>query len=55
MEAFNAINHPNFAGPGTALSSSTFGVITATVGSSNGGVSSVGDPRILQFAMKLRF
>ena len=54
-EALNVINHPNFAAPGTNLSSSTFGVITSTLGSSNGGASSPGDPRILQFALKLYF
>jgi Carboxypeptidase regulatory-like domain len=43
-EAFNAINHANYNGPATGLNSSTFGVI-----------SSAGDPRILQFAMKLHF
>ena len=43
-EAFNAINHANFGNPTTALSSSSFGRIQ-----------SAGDPRILQFAMKLHF
>ncbi len=43
-EAFNAINHANFSNPSTNLSSSNFGrILTA------------GDPRILQFAMKLHF
>jgi hypothetical protein len=54
-EGLNVINHPNFAAPGTSLSSSTFGVITSTLGSANGGASSPGDPRILQFALKLYF
>ena len=44
FEAFNVINHTNFNGPNRTLSNSQFGVI-----------SSAGDPRILQFAMKLRF
>ncbi|MGA2261665.1 MAG: carboxypeptidase regulatory-like domain-containing protein, partial [Acidobacteriota bacterium] len=44
FEAFNVINHTNFNAPALSLSSSTFGVITAA-----------GDPRILQFAMKLNF
>jgi hypothetical protein len=51
-EAFNAINHTNFVaysansygGLSTALNSATFGRITAA-----------GDPRILQFAMKVVF
>ena len=44
FEAFNAINHPNFGAPNTTLSNSQFGIITTA-----------GDPRILQFAMKLQF
>jgi hypothetical protein len=42
-EAFNVINHANFSAPNTNLSSSSFGRITAAA-----------DPRILQFALKLR-
>ena len=44
FEAFNAINHVNLSNPSTNLSSSNFGTIT-----------SAGDPRILQFAMKLHW
>lgn len=43
-EAFNAINHTNFGAPNVTLSSATFGKITAA-----------GDPRILQFALKVHF
>jgi hypothetical protein len=44
-EAFNLLNHPVFAPPSAALNSpATFGVITTA-----------GDPRILQFAMKFIF
>ncbi len=44
FEAFNAINHTNFSNPTVTLTSANFGRITAA-----------GDPRILQFAMKLIF
>ena len=44
FEAFNAINHTNFSNPSATFTSATFGRITAA-----------GDPRILQFAMKLNF
>lgn len=43
-EAFNAINHANFSNPTTSLSSSNFGRILGA-----------GDPRILQFALKMHF
>ncbi len=42
---FNALNHPNFAGPNNAASSTTFGKITAT--STN--------PRVIQLALKFSF
>ncbi len=43
-EGFNVINHANFGNPSTNLSSANFGrILTA------------GDPRILQFALKLHF
>ena len=43
-EFFNAFNNVNFSGPSTSLASSSFGRIT-----------SAGDPRILQLALKLMF
>jgi len=45
VEAFNVINHANF------------GLITATAGAPGGSLllPSIGDPRILQFALKLHF
>jgi hypothetical protein len=44
-EFYNALNHPQFANPGTSLGTATFGVITQT---------SVA-PRLIQFAMKYVF
>ena len=44
FEAFNALNHPNFKGVDTGFGSATFGQ-----------VNSAGDPRIMEFAMKLFF
>jgi hypothetical protein len=43
-ESFNLFNHPNFGRPSNSLTSGTYGRIT-----------SAGEPRILQFALKLRF
>ncbi len=43
-EFFNLFNHPNFNPPGTTYGTPSFGVIT-----------SAGDPRIIQFALKLTF
>jgi hypothetical protein len=42
---YNALNHPQFAAPGTAVGSATFGVITQT---------SVA-PRMIQFGLKYLF
>jgi hypothetical protein len=44
-EFFNAFNNPNFGGPDSNVSDSTFGRITATTVA----------PRIIQFALKLNF
>ena len=43
-EAFNALNHPNFRGVDTGLGDGSYGQ-----------VNSAGDPRIMEFAMKLTF
>jgi hypothetical protein len=45
MEFYNALNHPQFANPGTALGTATFGVITQTAVA----------PRLIQFALKYLF
>ncbi len=45
MEMYNALNHPQFSNPGTALGTATFGVITQN---------SVA-PRLIQFAVKYLF
>jgi hypothetical protein len=45
VEFYNALNHPQFANPGTARGTATFGVITAN---------SVA-PRLVQFALKYLF
>jgi hypothetical protein len=52
-EAFNLPNHLNPANPVAALNNSSFGKIQSDI-SGTGGLSA-GDPRILQFALKLVF
>ena len=56
-EAFNVINHANFDNPQNTLTSSQFGLITQTAPAPGGSLllPAVGDPRILQFALKLHF
>jgi len=44
-EFFNAFNHPNFMDPDNNFASAAFGQITATAG----------NPRIIQFALKVNF
>jgi carboxypeptidase family protein len=57
FEAFNVINHPNFENPAGALNNSNFGLITAQPASPSASalLPSIGDPRILQFALKFHF
>ncbi len=43
-EFFNVLNHANFNDPSATLTSATFGRLT-----------SAGDPRILQFSLKLHY
>jgi hypothetical protein len=57
-EAFNVINHTNFIAPATGTGIpgiSTSGISLSTGASNFGQITSAGDPRILQFAMKLYF
>ena len=44
-EAFNVFNHPNFTAPGTAFGTPSFGIFSSTIG----------NPRILQLALKFDF
>ena len=43
-ESFNVLNHTSFTGVGTTVATSTFGAVTST-----------GNPRINQLALKLYF
>jgi hypothetical protein len=58
---FNLFNHTNFANPVGSQSSSSFGKITATVGSATatavGTTAGVvgGGPRVIQLSMRLTF
>lgn len=57
-DAFNVLNHANFANPSGVLTSGVFGRATQMAGSGLSGLSSlyqVGGPRSLQLALKLRF
>ena len=49
--------NPNFDNPTGAINSANFGLITNTAGAPGGSLllPSIGDPRILQFALKLHF
>jgi hypothetical protein len=54
-EAFNVINHPNFVGSNPTLYPAQTAIPTTLSSSTFGQIQSANDPRILQFAMKLRF
>ena len=45
LEAFNALNHPQFAEPGSIVGTTTFGVVTSTAQNS----------RTLQVGVRLVF
>jgi carboxypeptidase family protein len=63
LQAFNVLNHPNFANPsrqeGASMASSNFGVATSMLNQAYGrGANStyqVGGPRTLQLALRLQF
>jgi hypothetical protein len=57
-EAFNTINHTNFIAPATGTGIpgiSTSGIQTALNSATFGQITSAGDSRIFQFALKLYF
>jgi hypothetical protein len=57
-EAFNAINHTNFIAPATGTGIpgiSTSGISLSRSSANFGQITSAGDPRIWQFAMKWYF
>jgi Carboxypeptidase regulatory-like domain/TonB-dependent Receptor Plug Domain len=61
-DAFNVLNHPNFANPGSNLSFSTFGLSTQMLNHGLSGLGGglnplyqVGGPRSLQLSLKLQF
>lgn len=57
-DAFNLLNHANFAAPVAVLNDPNFGLSTQMLGSGLGGLSAlyqVGGPRSLQLALKLLF
>jgi hypothetical protein len=59
VEAFNVLNHPNFADPESRLSAGPrFGISHSVLGSTFGGLNSayqVGGPRSIQLAIKLQY
>ena len=52
-EAFNLLNHPSFSTPVASLNSGAFGKIQSDISGTSG--LTAGNPRILQFALKLVF
>jgi hypothetical protein len=57
-EAFNVINHTNFIAPNTSTGIpgiSTGGISLSISSATFGQITTAGDPRILQFALKLIF
>jgi hypothetical protein len=57
-DAFNVMNHPNFASPTGVLTDSNFGRATQMLNTGLGGLNAIyqiGGPRSLQLALKLEF
>jgi hypothetical protein len=57
-DAFNVLNHANFANPSGIMTSATFGRATQMLGSAMGGLSplfQVGGPRSMQLSAKIEF
>ena len=54
-EIFNIMNQANFANPSGTLTSSAFGVLSATRNSSSAPGLGPGEPRNMQFAFKVSF
>lgn len=58
LNAFNALNHPNFGGIDQRLSSPTFGEARAMLGRTLGGVNpsyQIGGPRTLELSLRIAF
>jgi hypothetical protein len=58
VDAFNVLNHPNFANPIGVMTDPNFGISTQMLGRSLGGLSAlyqVGGPRSMQLSLKLEF
>jgi hypothetical protein len=58
LDAFNVLNHANFASPSGILNDPNFGVSTQMLGRGLGGLNAlyqIGGPRSLQLSLKLRF
>lgn len=57
-DAFNLLNHPNFANPQSQLGTGTFGLSTQSLAAGLGGLSplyQLGGPRSLQLSLRLAF
>jgi hypothetical protein len=57
-DAFNILNHPNFASPDSNLNDSNFGLANQMLSSGLGGLTplyQIGGPRSLQISLKLFF